>query len=88
MITTAGLVLLALTAPTAAADKGKEVTLAGQAKCTKCALKETDKCQTVIHVQEKGKTVNYYLTGNAVGKEFHRKPLRGIQESHRYRHGR
>ncbi len=67
----AGLVLLALAAPTFAANEGKEVTVTGEGKCAKCMLHETDKCQTVIQVMEDGKTVNYYLAKNAASKEFH-----------------
>ena len=68
----AGLLLLALATPTFGADQPKEKTITGEAKCGKCMLKETDKCQTVIQVENKnGKTVNYYLTANAVSKAFH-----------------
>ena len=68
----AGLLLLALATPTFAADKPKEKTIIGEAKCAKCMLKETDKCQTVIQVEGKnGKTVNYYLAENDVSKAFH-----------------
>ena len=47
--------LLALASPTFAAEEGKEVTIKGDAKCAKCALKETDKCQTVIQAEVDGK---------------------------------
>ena len=68
----AGLVLLALATPTFAADNGKEVTVNGEAKCAKCALKEGDTCQTVIQVEnKKGKAVNYYMVDNDVAKAFH-----------------
>ena len=68
----AGLLLLALATPTFAADQPKEKTITGEAKCGKCLLKETDKCQTVIQVENtKGKTVNYYLADNDVAKAFH-----------------
>src|SRR3989441_11883011 len=63
--------LLALASPTFAAEEGKEVTIKGDAKCAKCALKETEKCQTVIQAEEDGKTVTYYLANNKVAKEFH-----------------
>jgi hypothetical protein len=71
-----GLLLLAVAAPSFAADrskeKSKEKTITGEAKCAKCMLKETDKCQTVIQTQNKnGKTVTYYLTDNDVSKAFH-----------------
>jgi uncharacterized protein YpmB len=67
-----GLLLLAVATPAFAADTAKERTITGEAKCAKCMLKETDKCQTVIQVEtKKGKTVNYYLTENDVSKAFH-----------------
>jgi Family of unknown function (DUF6370) len=70
----AGLVLLAFTAPSFAADSGKvkERTITGEAKCAKCMLKEGDKCQTVIQAENKnGKMVTYYLVANDVSKAFH-----------------
>jgi len=42
----AGLFLLAGPTPTFGADKPKERTIAGEAKCAKCMLEETDKCRT------------------------------------------
>jgi hypothetical protein len=67
-----GLLLVALATPAFAADKPKDRTLTGEAKCAKCMLKETDKCQTVIQTEnKKGKTVNYYLADNDVSKTFH-----------------
>jgi len=68
--------MLAIAYPSFAAEsgKGKERTLTGEAKCAKCALKQGDKCQTVIQVEnKKGKTVTYYLTENDVSKDFHSK---------------
>src|SRR5262249_31899843 len=67
----AGLVLAGLTT-SAFAEKGKEKTISGEAKCAKCALKETAKCQTVIQTEGKdGKKVTYYLVNNDVAKAFH-----------------
>jgi hypothetical protein len=74
-----GLLLLALATPTFAAkrdrgnrgNKGKEVTVTGEAKCAKCLLKESDKCQTAIQVNKKGKALTYYLADNDVSKAFH-----------------
>src|SRR5258708_31862988 len=62
-----GLATLALTTPVFAG----EVTITGEGKCAKCALKETDKCQNVIQAKEGGKTVNYYLAKNDVSNNFH-----------------
>jgi hypothetical protein len=68
----AGLLLLAIATPAFAADKGKEKTITGEAKCAKCMLKQGDKCQTVIQLENKnGKTVNYYLVDNDAAKTFH-----------------
>jgi hypothetical protein len=69
----AGLALLGCTTVTFAAEgKGKETTLTGEAKCAKCALKESDKCQTVIQTEGKnGKTVTYWLADNEAAKNFH-----------------
>ena len=61
---------LSLTLSTAfAADK--EVTLTGEAKCGKCALKETKECQNVLQVEKDGKKITYYLEQNDVSKKFH-----------------
>ena len=69
----AGLLMAVTTSRLLAADAAsKEVTITGNAVCAKCALHESDKCQTVIQTQEAGKTVNYYLTDNDVSKAFHK----------------
>jgi|SRR5438094_961439 len=62
-----------LVAATAAfAAEAKKVTLTGEGKCAKCALKESDTCQNTIQVTENGKKVTYYLEGDK-SKEFHSK---------------
>lgn len=69
-----GLVLLALATPTKAADseKGRERTINGEAMCAKCALKESDKCQTVIETKTAaGRKVKYYVVDNELAKKFH-----------------
>jgi hypothetical protein len=48
------------------------VTITGEGKCAKCALKETEKCQNVVEVEEGGKTVKYYLAPNATAKAYHK----------------
>jgi hypothetical protein len=63
--------LLVTVLATTAVAASKEVTITGEGMCAKCALHETDKCQTVIQTQEDGKTVTYYLAHNKVSKEFH-----------------
>jgi Family of unknown function (DUF6370) len=67
-----GLFLLALTLPVLADDKDKEITITGDAKCGKCALKETEKCQNVIQVDKDGKKTTYYIVENDVSKAFHK----------------
>jgi hypothetical protein len=62
--------LLAFTSSKALAAE-ETVTLAGDAKCAKCMLKEGKTCQTVIQVQKDGKTVSYYVADNDVSKAFH-----------------
>ena len=71
-----GLFLLALAIPAFAEDKGKEITITGDAKCGKCAMKETEKCQNVIQVDKDGKKATYYLVQNDVSKKFHGKSHR------------
>src|SRR5215471_1422677 len=71
----AGLMLFGLAIPAFAAEEGsaKEQTIKGEAKCAKCSLKETDKCQTVIQSEDSaGKKVTYYLADNDVAKKFHK----------------
>jgi len=48
-----------------------EVTLTGEGKCAKCALKKSDTCQNVVEVKKGDKTTLYYLTGDA-SKGFHK----------------
>src|SRR5262245_44178542 len=61
----------------AAAPAGKEVTLSGTMMCAKCALKESDKCQSVLKVTEAGKDVKYYLTHNDVAENNHEQACGG-----------
>ena len=67
-----GLFMLALALPAVAEDKDKEITITGDAKCGKCALKETDKCQNVIQVEKDGKKTTYYFVKNDVSDKFHK----------------
>ena len=67
----AAVLLAAVTVRTLAA--GDSITITGEGKCAKCALKETKECQNVIQTEKDGKTVNYYLVANDVSKEFHGK---------------
>src|SRR5512140_2492526 len=79
----AGLALFALAAPGYAAEKGKskEVTIQGEAKCAKCALQQSEKCQTVIQTEAKnGKKVTYYLAHNDVAQSFHENVCNGSKK--------
>lgn len=62
---------LGLTGSALAAKEGKEVTVSGEGKCAKCALKQSDKCQNVVEVKKGDKTTVYYLKGEASDK-FHK----------------
>ncbi len=75
----AGLVLLALATPSFAGDAEK-VTVTGEGKCAKCALKETSTCQNVIEVTKDGKTTKYYVVQNDVSKKFHGELCHGPQK--------
>jgi hypothetical protein len=55
---------------TALQAEEKAITLTGEGKCAKCALKIADKCQNVVEVKKGEKTKLYYLTGE-VSKAFH-----------------
>ena len=69
----AGLLLAVSTSRLLATDAAsKEVTITGKALCAKCALHESDQCQTVIQVQQDGKTISYYLTPNDTATAFHK----------------
>ncbi len=76
----AGLLLLAYATPASAADEGKDVTISGTAKCAKCALHESDSCQTVIQAEKGGKKVTYYLAKNDVSKGFHKNVCQGEKQ--------
>ena len=78
----AGILLLAVTSTSFAADdsKSKEKTVTGEAKCAKCMLKTSDKCQTVIEVEKNGKTIDYYLAENDVSKAFNDKVCHGSKK--------
>jgi len=65
------LLLAAATVRTLAA--GESITITGEGKCAKCALKETKECQNVIQTEKDGKKLNYFLVANDVSKEFHGK---------------
>ena len=67
----AGLLFLAVATPAFADEGGKPVTIKGEGKCAKCALKETEKCQNAIQVEKDGKKTTYYLVQNDMSKKFH-----------------
>jgi len=59
------------------AAEPKTVTITGEGKCAKCAMKETDSCQNVIQAKENGKTVTYYVVKNDVADAFHKNVCKG-----------
>ena len=61
---------LAIAATFTATAFAKEVTVSGEGKCLKCALKKSDTCQNVVEVKKGDKTTTYYLVGD-VSKGFH-----------------
>ncbi len=72
VISVAGLFYMAAGPQTIAADS-KVVTITGEGKCAKCALKQSDECQNVIQTKDQsGNTVNYYVVQNDVAKKFHK----------------
>lgn len=64
--------MLCFTTSSSALAEGKEVTIKGEAKCAKCSLHESDKCQTVIETKKRGKVVTYYVAQNDIAKGFHK----------------
>lgn len=62
----------ALLVTTNAFADDKEVTLKGESKCGKCALKEAKECVNVIEVKDGDKKVVYWLDQNDVSKAFHK----------------
>jgi len=49
------------------------VTITGEGKCAKCALKETKTCQNAVIVEKDGMKKTYYLAQNDVAKKAHAK---------------
>ena len=82
-LSAAGLLLLnASTALSAEAKSdSKTVTITGEGKCGKCALKETDSCQNVIQTKEDGKTVTYYIVKNDVSDKYHGTICKGTKKT-------
>jgi hypothetical protein len=69
----AGLAVASFTTTAFAADdNSKETTVTGTALCAKCALHQSDKCETVVKATVDGKDVTYHLTGKEA-KAFHEK---------------
>lgn len=66
-----------VTTPVRAASEDKVVTISGEGKCAKCAMKEADHCQNAIEVEKNGKKTTYYLEDNEVSKSFHSKVCKG-----------
>lgn len=51
--------------------KDDKKTLEGTLTCTKCALKETDKCGNALIVEENKKKVTYYLVDKGAKAPYH-----------------
>jgi RecG-like helicase len=66
-----GMFSFAASTSIAADDDAKEITIKGEGKCGKCALKETDSCQNVVQVDAGKNKGTYYLVQNEVSKSFH-----------------
>src|SRR6266850_4318685 len=66
-----GLLAFATSSSFAADKDSKEITIKGEGKCGKCALKETASCQNVIQVDKGKEKGTYYLVQNEVSKSFH-----------------
>jgi hypothetical protein len=65
--------LLVATATVLAVPAVEPVTITGEGKCAKCALKAAEQCQNVIEARKDGKPVTYFLVENEVSKGFHGK---------------
>ena len=86
-LSTAALAFTAVNTNTFAEDKAdakakdsKVVTITGEGKCAKCALKEGDKCQNVVQAKEDGKTVTYYMAKNDIADKFHKNICQGTKK--------
>ena len=53
-------------------EKDKKVTLKGEITCSKCGLKETEKCGNAIKVKEGDKDVVYYFKDKGRGEKYHK----------------
>lgn len=67
---------LAIAASLSTVAFAKDVTLTGEGKCLKCALKQGEKCQNVLEVKKGEKTTLYTLTGD-VSQKFHGELCKG-----------
>jgi len=79
----AGLLMVSVALPVFADEDGKSVTITGEGKCGKCALKETEKCQNVVQVEKDGKKTTYYLVDKAdskISKDFHSNLCQGSKK--------
>ena len=65
----------------AAKSAAGDVTLKGTMMCSKCELKQSDKCQNVLKVTKGGKDEMYYLTANEVAEKNHEKVCGGTAKA-------
>lgn len=66
------LAIVALAGFAFAGEDAKTVTVSGKILCAKCTLQKDDakECQNVLVANVDGKSVEYYLTKNALTEEF------------------
>lgn len=79
LFTVAGLVLLSAIPSAAVQLPEHQKTLYGEGLCTKCELKETERCRTAIRVKEGDRKVVYYTKDNDVAKAFHASVCKSVE---------
>ena len=76
---TTGLVLLGSFPSSTVGDLVFAKTIQGESLCARCELKETEKCQTAIRVQEDKRQVVYYAEDNRVSRDFQAKVCESVK---------
>lgn len=66
------LLLIALATAGLTVFAADEITISGEGKCAKCALKEKDSCQNAVEVTKDGKKKTYYFANNKTSQDFHK----------------
>jgi hypothetical protein len=52
-------------------DKAETKTVEGKMVCTKCKLKETEKCGNAVVVKDGDKSTTYYITDAGAKEKYH-----------------